>query len=85
MRIANQWPLQIRITRVSGVDFEGPLPGAEIRLLDTRAATGTIEVEVSSTGLGPAADWLADPPIIEVTAANEHLLTPFRDGRISRW
>lgn len=84
VRVADQWPLEIRIERIEGVDFEGELPADEIVLEDRRAASGTIEVLVRSAGLGPDADWLADPPLIEVTRANEHLLEPFRAGRMSR-
>ena len=83
VRVSEQWPLHVRIRRVEGVDVEGPLPGAEVRLVDDRAATGSMEVEVSSDGLGPLSNWLEEPPLIEVTAANEHLLQPFRERRAS--
>jgi len=62
------------ISRVSGIPFQGALPGPDVELLDTRQATGTLEVQVSSDGFGPASEWLEDPPLVEVTAANQHLL-----------
>jgi hypothetical protein len=77
VRVVDQWPLHLRITRVSGIAFEGALPGANVALLDTRQATGTLTVAMSSDGPGPPSDWLEDPPIVEVTAANEHLLKRF--------
>jgi hypothetical protein len=85
VRVVEQWPLSLRITRVDGVDYEGTLPAAEVRLPDRRAAEGTLEVQVVGEGLGADADWLEDPPLIEVTAANEHLLEPFRQRRATLW
>jgi len=32
---------------------------------------------MSSDGLGPPSDWLEDPPLVEVTAANGDLLKRF--------
>jgi hypothetical protein len=84
VRVLDEWPWHLRIRRVSGADFEGPLPGAEVRLVDTRESTGTLEIEASCDRRVPGLDcWLEDPPLIEVTAANEHLLEPFRRGRTS--
>ena len=74
VRVIDQWPLHLRISQVSGIPFQGALPGPDVELLDTRQATGTLEVQVSSDGFGPASEWLEDPPLIEVTAANQHLL-----------
>jgi hypothetical protein len=85
VRAIDQWPLQARITKVSGVDYEGELPGVEVRLTDQRESSGVLEVEVSSDGPGPGADWLADPPLIEVGLGNQHLLEPFRSTRMTRW
>jgi hypothetical protein len=82
VRAVEPWPLQVRIRRVAGVDFEGELPSMEVRLLDDREATGVMEVEVSSDGFAHSY-WLEDPPLLEVTAANEHLLEPFRHRRTS--
>jgi hypothetical protein len=45
-------------------------------------STGTLEVDISAHYF-PAASWWEEPPIIELTAANEHLLAPFRAGRAS--
>ncbi len=83
VRAVELWPLRTQIRRVHGVAFEGKLPGPEVRLVDDRAATGTIEVEVARDTIGPDADWLEQPALIEVTVANEHLLEPFRTGRTS--
>ena len=85
LRVVDQWPLTLRITRVEGVEFEGELPSAEIRLPDQRAGEGSIDVQVIGEGLGADADWLEDPPLIEVTAGNEHLLEPFRRLRATLW
>ncbi len=74
VRVIDQWPLHLRISQVSGIPFQGALPGPDVELLDTRQATGTLEVQVSSDGFGPASEWLEDPPLVEVTAANQHLL-----------
>lgn len=84
IHVSEQWFQTTEIVRVTGVAFEGELPGPEIRLLDDREAVGTLEVQVTSEGFGPGADWLSDPPLVEVDTANEHLLKPFRTGRTSR-
>jgi hypothetical protein len=83
VRVADLWPLRTRIVGVTGVDFEGELPGSEVRLVDDRESTGSLEVEITRDGLGPDSDWLQNPPLIEVTASNEHLLEPFRGKRIA--
>src|SRR5207253_10276285 len=77
VRVVDQWPLHLRTSRVNGIAFESVLPSADVELFDTRQATGTLEVEMSSDGFGPPSDWLEDPPLVEVTAANEHLLKRF--------
>jgi hypothetical protein len=82
LRVPQLWPLDIRIRQVGGVSFDGALPGPEVRLRNDRAGDGALEVEVSAHGIGPGSDWLEQPPLIEVTAANEHLLEPFRHGRV---
>jgi hypothetical protein len=84
IRAASQWPLNSHITSVTGVPFEGQLPGAEVRVSGDSASIGAIEVRVSSGALFPL-DWLLEPPLIEVTAENEHLLQTFRTGRVTRW
>jgi hypothetical protein len=83
LRVPQLWPLQVRIRDVTGVAFDGALPGPEVRLGNDAQATGTIEVEVSAHGLGPDARWLEQPPLLEVTAANEALLEPYRRGRVT--
>ena len=42
-----------------------------------------MEIAISRDASGPKLDptWLEEPPLIEVTAANEHLLQPFRERR----
>jgi len=40
-------------------------------------------MEVSSNVI-PLGDWLGQPPLIEVTAENEHLLEMFRHGLVTR-
>ena len=77
MRVTNEWPLTWRIARITGVDFEGTLPGPEVRLLDRREAAGRIELEFSP-GDPP---WLWLPHVLEVAADNDHLLEPLRGGR----
>ncbi len=52
---------------------------AELRIADDRPTSGVIEFEAQALGFGGNAlgiGWL--PRFIEVTAANEHLLEPFR-------
>jgi hypothetical protein len=83
LRVPDLWPLHARIRAVSGVVFEGALPGPEVRLDDDAPATGTVEVEVSAHGIGPESDWLEQPPLLEVDAANAALLEPFRRGRVT--
>ena len=83
LRVSQLWPLDIRIRQVSGVSFEGAVPGPEVCLSNDQAGRGTLEVEVSAHGIGPESDWLEQPPVIEVNAANEHLLEPFRHGRVT--
>lgn len=85
LRVVEQWPLTLQITRVRGVEYEGDLPAAEIRLPDRQPGEGVIDVRVVGEGLGADADWLEDPPLIEVTAGNEHLLEPFRRLRATLW
>ena len=85
LRVVEQWPLTLRITRVEGIEYEGTLPAAEIRLPDRQAGEGSIDVQVVGEGLGADADWLEDPPLVEVTAGNEHLLEPFRRLRATLW
>ncbi|MEO6025370.1 MAG: hypothetical protein ABIR79_00700 [Candidatus Binatia bacterium] len=81
LRAPDLWPLHVRIRAVTGVSFDGALPGPEVRLSNDARATGTVEVEVSAHGVGPEADWLEQPPLVEVGAANEMLLEPYRQGR----
>ena len=82
VRVVEQWPARLRIRQVIGVQFLGELPGAEVTLLDDHVSTGALQVEISAHYV-PAASWWEEPPLIEVTAANEHLLAPFRAGRAS--
>ena len=83
LRAADVWPLDIRIRNVSGVAFTGTVPGPEVRLTNDRVGTGTLEVEVAAHGVGPESDWLEEPPVIDVTPANEPLLRSFREGRLT--
>jgi hypothetical protein len=83
LRVPGLWPLQARIRQVTGVAFEGTLPGPEVRLIDDRATTGIIEVEASAHRIGPESDWLEQPPLLEVGPANEMLLEPYRRGRVT--
>ena len=59
------------------MEFEGRLPGADIRLLDRNAATGVVEMEIAPS----PAPWVWIPPVIEVSAENEHLLDSYRRPR----
>ena len=83
LRVPPLWPLQARIRAVTGVSVEGALPGPEVRLPNDAPAAGTIEVEVSAHGVGPEADWLEEPPLVEVDAAHAMLLEPFRQDRVT--
>ena len=83
LRVSQIWPFRIRISQVSGVAFDGTVPGAEVRLTNDRPGSGTLEVEVSAHGVGPDSDWLEEPPVLEVTPAHEQLLEPFRRGRVT--
>lgn len=83
LRTPEIWPLRVRIRDVTGVSFDGAVPGPEVRLRNDAAATGTVEVEVSAHGIGPESDWLEQPPLLEVDAANEALLEPYRQGRVT--
>lgn len=83
VRVFEPWPLRAQIRSVSGVDAEGTIPGPEVRIPNRHPASGMLEVTVTGPRLGPAADWLEEPPLIEVTEANEHLLEPFRNRRVS--
>lgn len=80
VRTSNEWPASWRIVGVSGVDFEGPLPGPEIRLPDRLAATGLLELEFVAALPGDL-PWVWRPNIVEVTQANEHLLDGLRFGQ----
>jgi hypothetical protein len=83
LRVPQLWPLHVRIRQVTGVSFEGALPGLEVRLNNDERGTGTVEVEASAHGIGPEADWLEQLPLLEVGAANEVLLEPYRQGRVT--
>lgn len=80
IRAIDAWPVPWKIRSVTGVRIEGgELPGQEIRIADERPTSGAIEFEAQALGFGGNAlgvRWL--PRFIEVTAANEHLLEPFR-------
>jgi hypothetical protein len=54
-----------------------------VRLANDAAGAGTLEVEVSAHGIGPDADWLEEPPLLEVDAAHAPLLEPFRRNRVT--
>lgn len=73
IRATNQWPARWRITAVRGVDFEGTVPGVEIRLADTEASTGVVEFAFDPF----SPPWLWIPPVLEVSDGNEHLLESF--------
>lgn len=81
IRTAEEWPATWRIVGVTGVDFEGKLPGAEVRLPDTRAGTGVVELEFELNRMQMELPWVWLPHVIEVAQDNEHLLEPFRAGR----
>lgn len=83
LRVPLLWPLDARIRNVTGVAFAGVVPGPEVRLSNDRVERGTVEVDLSAHGLGPESDWLEQPPLIEVSSPNEHLLEPFRQGRMT--
>ena len=61
-----------RIWNVDHVEFEGDLPGSQIRFPDTGASSGVIDVEVRGIGDHPPWEWLRH--FIEVTEENAHLL-----------
>src|SRR5262249_12487304 len=83
LHVASIWPFDIRIRQVSGVAFDGTVPGPEVRLPNDRPGSGTLEVDVAAHGVGPGADWLEEPPVLEVTPANEQLLELFRADRVT--
>ena len=78
--VANEWPATWTIVRVRDVQYEGELPGAEIRLPDKREATGVVEFEFR---LATRTDlpWVWLPHAMEVTEGNECLLDAFRRMR----
>jgi hypothetical protein len=82
LRVENDWPLDIRIQRIDGVPFDGTVPGPEVRLSNDHRATGTVELEIEAHAIGPN-PFIEQPPVIEVTAENEHLLDGFRRGRVT--
>jgi hypothetical protein len=77
VRTANEWPAQWRITRVSGVEFSGTVPGPEIRLADSQEAAGVVEFEYTAAAPGPA-PWLWIPHVVEVAEENEQLVAVLR-------
>jgi hypothetical protein len=79
VRLPDQWPSTWRIVRVTGVQYAGALPGAEIRLPDNREESGVIEFEFAGA-LPRDLPWVWLPHVIEVAQQNEHLLAPFRRG-----
>jgi hypothetical protein len=85
LRVVDHASWQARITRIDGVEFRGELPASEVTLVDERESTGTMEVELSPQGFLVDGFNLGEPPMIEVTAANEHLLAPFRRGGFILW
>jgi hypothetical protein len=62
------------ITGVTGVEFEGALPGPQVRLLDSRSSTGLIEFEVTGVTHEHPLHWLRN--FFEVTDDNADLLRP---------
>ncbi len=80
VRLPSEWPATWAITRVSGVDFTGTLPGAEIRLTDQRAASGIVELTFTSPLPGDL-PWVWRPHGSEVDEEQADLLVPRRaDG-----
>jgi hypothetical protein len=84
IRVLDHQRWSIRMVQVSGVEFEGELPSAEIRLPDRHLADGMIEIE-AVPGSSAAPYQLGEPPLLEVTVANGALLDPFRDRRVILW
>ncbi len=82
LRVHQFWPLQIRILRVSGVPFEGTVPGVEVRLPNDHPGSGTLEIETEARAFGPN-PFIEQPPVMDVTADDEHLLDAFRGGRVT--
>jgi len=82
VHVAEQWPARLQIRQVTGVHFLGTLPAKKVTLVDDQMSTGSLQVDISAHYF-PAASWWEEPPLIEVTAANEHLLAPFREARAS--
>jgi len=85
VRVIDQWPLRIRIRQASGIESDGQLPNVEIRLPDSHEASGFLEVEVYGYGLGPEVGIFVEPPVLEVSSMNEHLLDPLRARAASLW
>ena len=79
VRTSNEWPATWRIVRVSGVEFEGEVPGPEIRLPDRQAAAGVVEFEFASVVPGDL-PWVWRPNVVEVPQVNAHLLDTLRGG-----
>ncbi len=79
IRVTDLWPATWRITAVLGVDYEGSLPGPQVRLPDSREASGVIELEFAS--FEPHPPWVWIPPVVEVNERNRHLLDGLRSGR----
>src|SRR5438552_3097468 len=63
-----------KITRVTGGEFEGQIPGTQIRVLDHQASSGHVEFEVNGVAGAHPWNWLRH--FIEVTNDNAHLLQP---------
>jgi hypothetical protein len=82
LRVQQLWPLDIRIREVSGVAFDGTVPGPEVRLSNDHPGAGSVEVEIEAHTIGPN-PFIEQPPVIEVTAENEHLLDAFRHGHVT--
>jgi hypothetical protein len=63
-----------RAHHVTGVEFEGQIPGRYIRVLDYQASSGYAEFDVTGVAGTHPLNWLRH--FIEVTDDNAHLLQP---------
>jgi hypothetical protein len=79
IRAVPEWPANWEIRTVSGLEYEGQLPGMEIRLLNHRVERGTIELEGYAWRLGSTLFWpKVTPPFVEIEGGAASMLAPLR-------
>jgi hypothetical protein len=80
IRVTSEWPSTWRISKVDGVQFEGTVPGVELKILDEQPSVGSVVLNFVPPVARemPWRPWLWIPHLLEVNAENEYLLEPFR-------